>query len=303
MEVYAPIDPGSLYLDSAYGLASVVQWITVNDPHWAGGVQYEADCTEVSVTAMTCISGAPESDTKAVTWTRTTRGARAFDVYARADCSPVGDWWSTAQRRVLRSLAWSAPTQLERTFQTGASGVEPALVYPNLTSTGPIFDSTGEILLQPASTIISGAPLDVVEGLGRLEAAFGACYDGRGVVHVPLKLGAALAAQSLIYRDGGRLYTYCGNTVALGRGYADVGPGGTTPPAGSTWMYMTSPIFGLRGTPRTQAGVESFNRNVNTVEMIAEQKYLLAWECCLIAVLVTTGGEQAGEPSSPLQDT
>lgn len=304
MEVYAPLSPGELFLDRPYSLASVVQWVTSSDPHWAGGVQYDADCTEVAVTAMTCISGAASSDMKEIQWSHVVRGARAFDVYTRADCSPAGsDWWDTAQRRVLRALAVSGPTQLERTFQTGASGVEPALVYPNLTSVGPIFDSQGDILLQPASTIISGNPLDIVEGLGRLEGAFGSCYDGRGIIHAPLKLGAALAARNLCYKEGNRLYTYAGNTVVLGDGYGDVGPGGTTPPGGSTWMYMTSPVFGLRGQPRTQAGKESFDRGVNTLQMIAEQKYLLAWECCLVAVLVTTGGEQAGEPNTPLQDT
>lgn len=304
MEVYQVLSQGELFLDPLYSLASVVNWITPTDKHWAGGIQYDADCTEVSVTAMTCISGAASSDTKEIQWSRLTRGARAFDVYTRVDCTPDGDWWDSGQRRALRALKNSGPTQLERTFQTGASGVEPALILPNLTTTGPILDSQGDILLQPAATIISGTtPLDVVEGLGRIEAAFSSCYDGRGVVHVPMKLGAAFAARNLCYKEGNKLYTYAGNTVVFGSGYADVGPGGVTAASGTTWIFMTSPIFGIRGTPRVVPGVQALNRGINTLQLIAEQKFLLAWECCLIAALVTTGGEWAGAPGTPLQAT
>jgi hypothetical protein len=306
-EVYAPISLPDLFLPASFGLSSVVNWITPSDTHWAGGVQYDVDCTEVSVTLMTCISGVPSdpAPTKSVTWSHATRGARAFTVFDRADCSPVGsDWYEVGQQKVLKALTQSGPIQLERTFWSGVSGAAPALVYPNLTSTGPIFDDTGRILLQPSSTLVSGAPLDVVEGLGQLENTAAACYDGELTIHVPLRIAAELEAKALIYRDGSIIRTYCGSKVAIGRGYVStIGPGASTPPVGSTWMFATGPIFGIRGTPRTFSPVESFDRSVNTVQMIAEQTFLLGWQCCLTGVLVTTGGEQAGDPLSPLQDT
>lgn len=304
MEVYEPISLPDLFLPGEYGLASVVNWVS-GPAHWGGGVQYDADCAEVNVTISPCISGAPEIAAKDITWSHLTRGARAFDVFARADCSPGGStWWDDAQTKVLKALAEESPTQMEATFWTGAVDNPPALNYPNLASTGPVYDSTGRILLQPTATIISGTPLDVVEGLGRLEAALGAQYSGKGVIHVPKILGPALSAQKQIYEKSGKLYTYCGNLVAIGNGYpSNVGPGFTTPPAGSTWMFATGPIFGLRGQPRTFTRDESFNRSVNTLQMIAEQKFLLGWQCGFAAVLVTSGGEQAGDPNSPLQDT
>lgn len=306
MEVYAPISLPELFLPASYGLSSVVNWITPSDIHWTGGVQYDADCTEVSVTMLPCISGAPDpSPTKSITWSHDTRGSRPFDVFDRVDCSaPGSDFYEQGQQKALRALAQSGPIQLERTFWSGVGGASPALVYPNLTSTGPIRDSTNRILLQPASTLISGAPLDVVEGLGRLEEVAAGCFDGELTIHVPLRIATELAAQYLLYKDGQILRTYCGSKVAIGRGYTStIGPGGSTPPVGSSWMFATSQVFGIRGQTRTFTPVESFNRNINTVQMIAEQKYLLGWQCCLTGVLVTTGGEQAGDPLSPLQDT
>lgn len=298
MDVYAPVTVPDLFTPGRYGLTSVVNWISPSDSHWGGGIQYDADCTDVNVAALECISGAPETiaHMSEATWEHETRGARAFDVYSRVDCSPAdGDWWNVAQTRALRALTNSAPWQLERTFWSGHSHIAPAHIYPNLIATGPIYDETNRILLQPSATVISGSPLDVVEGLGALEASFAACYHGEGVIHAPFRMAAALAAQNLIFKDGSVLRTHNGNAVALGRGYnAARGPGDTTPPVGATWMMMTSPIFGYRGQARTFTAAESFDRSVNTLEMIAEQKFLLAWSCCLHSVLVTYGGETAG---------
>lgn len=300
---YTVLSLPELFSSEGYGLASVMEWITPTDSHWLGGVQYDVDCTEVAITMMECISGAPSPNpTKSATWSQLTRGSRPFTLYDEVDCSPAdGDWWKTGQATALRGLANSAPTGIERALWNGATNSAP--VFPNLTTIGPIFDSSNRILLQPAATIISGTPLDLVEGLGRLEKALGDCYDGWGVIHVPTQLGPALGARALCYREGSRLYTYNGNRVAIGKGYSGTGPGNTVQPAGSQFIYATGPVFGIRGAPRVMDPVQSFDRSVNTLKMIAEQTFLLGWTCCLAGVLVTTGGETAGEPGSPLQDT
>jgi|SRR5262245_13189020 len=305
IEVYTSVTPPDLFVDPAFTLAANVTWITPGDAHWQGGVQYEANCSEVAATLMECISGAPSPiPAKASTYSRLFRGARAFTAYAEVDCSPTKEWWTEGQTRVLRALAMSGPTQLERTFWTGVAITGNALVYPNLTSTGPIFNSTGRVLLQPSATVISGAPLDVVEGMGRLEKALGDCYDGVGWIHVPSNLIQALYARNQCYERNGKLYSSRGNIVVVGDGYSsNVGPGNTTPPGGSGWLAATSPVWGIRGTPRTWNATQSFDRNVDTYKVMAEQTFLLAWECCLVNVLVTTGGEQAGEPGAATQDT
>lgn len=312
-ELYVPFTAPDLFASANVGLVDVMSdsgtWITNPPKHWQGGVQYDSDCPEVNVTVSPCVSGVanPVSPSKSSTWTRGTRGSRAFTIYDEADCAPVGDWYKVGEQKVLRALAVSGPSQVERTFWSGTSGATPHVIYPNLSSTGPVLDETGRITLQPSSTIISGAPLDVTEGMGRLEDVFGQCYDSRGWVHVPIGLINALCARSLVCREGSRLYTWAGNRVVVGRGYptgsSGSGPGGTTPPGGSAWIWATSPVWGIRGAVRTFDPVQSLDRSVDTVKFIAEQTHLLGWNCCRVGVLVTTGGEQAGDPLTPLQDT
>jgi hypothetical protein len=303
MEVYAPVTPPDTFDTAPFGLFSAINWVTADNAHWQGGVQYDADCTEVGVTSSPCISGAPESATltKSVTWSHSTRGARAFTVFDRVDCSAPGGGWENEERRATMALARSGPTQVEATFWTGSSGLGVP-IFPNLTSTGPILDSTGRITLQPSSVLISGTPLDITEGLGRLESALGDCYDGVGVIHVPDTLGPALTARGLCYVKGSQLVTYNGNIIALGKGYPGTGPDGSTFP-GALWMRATSRPFGYRSVVRTFTRPESFDRSTNTIKMIAEQTFLIGWMCCLAGVLVTAGGEQSGEFNSPLQDT
>ncbi len=299
-EAFMPLTVPDDFDAQRYGLMSVITWVPSGDNHWKAGVQYDVDCAEAQITLSDCIvTGiAP----KAATFTRVTRGARAFTVYAEKDCSPPGsdDWWTDASNEVITALGQASPTQIEKAFWSGYSGGNAAPVYPNLMSTGPVFDSTNDILLQPSATLISGSPLDVVEGLGRLEESLGNCYDGVGVIHIPVRILAELAAQSLVYRDGQVLRTFKGNLVAAGAGYdSTIGPGGTTPPAGSAWMFATSPIFGLRSAAQTRNNtVESFDRSVNTLKIIAEQTVLIGWKCCRIGVLVSTAGEPIGTPGA-----
>jgi len=305
MEVYKEVSPPDNFDVSPYGLFSAINWATPDTPHVFGGISYDADCTEVGVTSSPCVSGAPESATltKAATWSHTVRGARPFTVYDEIDCSAPGGGYENASERALMGLTRSAPTQVEATFWTGSSGLGTP-VFPNLTVTGVIRDSTNRIILQPASTLISGVPLDIVEGLGALETALASCYDGLGVIHAPIRVAEELVANRLCYERNGKLYTYVGNQVVIGKGYPGTGPNGSTPAAGSMWMFATSPIFGYRNTARTIATpVESLNPTVNTIKMIAEQTFVLGWRCCLAGVLVTTGGEGAGEPLTPLADS
>jgi hypothetical protein len=137
--------------------------------------------------------------------------------------------------------------------------------------------------------------VDIVEALDRLEGRFADCYPGEGWLHVPIEIINALCARYLVQMKNGKLYTWAGNRVIVGKGYSPlIGPGGVAPTAGSVWMYMTSPVFGLRSTPRAFDPVESFNRNVNLVEFIAEQTYVFGWHCCIVGAQVTLGGEPAG---------
>lgn len=292
-----------------YGLLDNVTWIP-GDPagHWQGGIQYDAYCYASSPTISACFDGGPtEIADKAATWEHMTRGSRPFTVFDQWDCPPVGRGLTAAvlddaRDRAIRALAASAAFSVERVFWSGDVGNSPAKVYPNLIDINdtPIVTGTnGLITLQPSGTNVTGI-VDVVEALGTLESLVAECYHGRAWIHVPSILLPALVAQNLCYERGGKLYTYAGNLVIVGRGY-DItqAPDEITHPApqvpgAHAHMIATSPVFGIKSTPRSFGPVESFDRSVNTMKMIAEQTYILGWHCCLISVGVTLGGEAAG---------
>lgn len=313
------VNPVNPFTPLEFGLNSVVNWQEPRavvdgagnpvidsagqprmDERWMLGVKWETVCATGSTTASPCITGTViDVPAKAATWDHQVRGARAFTVYSEIDCSPVG-WWDMAQASAAAGLTQSEAYQVERTFQSGTAAGLANLIYPNLQTAGPVLDPIdSSILLQPASTVISGAGVgvDVVEGLGRLEAAIAGCYQGgRPVIHVPIQIAEEMWAQHLLVREGTRLKTNLGSLVAVGSGYSPgVGPGGTTAPAGSGWMYATGAIFGYRGQLRlVGSNRDSLDRSENTLKRIAERPVLLGWDCCLAAVLVTLGGEIAG---------
>lgn len=280
-----------------HGLLSVATAVTPTSDHWMAGVFWEPLCVSGSTTFTPCVTGgtAIQPATKVATHDDVNQGARPFTIITELDCAPVGTW-ADAEPNALRTLTRAEQRQVERAFWTGDAGGQH-LVYPNLTTLGPILD--GDILLQPAGTYVSGAPLDVVEGMCQLENALAACWDGVGVIHVPTILLPALCAQSLVYEEGGRLYTKSGNVVVAGAGYPwNVGPNGAVSPAGTGWLMATGPVFIIRGTPRVLDKRASLDRSVNTLKIISERTVLLGYSCCHVGVLVTLGGEPAGTPSA-----
>lgn len=294
-----------LFEPNGNGLFDNVVWLDAQNDHWKGGIQYEANCTDSLVTISSCypdgiaISGIAE---KSATWDKVFRGSKAFTIFQEYDCSPAGMGLTlsnidNATALAIKALSETASREAERVLWSGQTNNSPAINYPNFVQCDvcPKFDSTGRILLQPTPIMVTGATLDLVEGLGRLEESASNCYNGRLFIHVPLVLAASLYNQNLITRVNNRWLTANGNRVILGNGYpSTIGPGGATNIVGVTQMYATSPIFGLRSSPRVFGPVESLDRNVNTFKFIAEQTFLFGWTCCLVGVSVTIGGIEAG---------
>lgn len=304
MDVYSSdsVTVPNLFTSPGLGLFDNVTWLTPTNKHWGLGIQWEAICPYSDVTITPCISGAPAVLTsKASTMNRLFRGANSFTVYDEIDCSPDRSFWDEARNDALTALANSAPITAEAVFWSGVAS-DGVPVYPNLTTRGIIRDSTNRIILQPSITQVTGTGgLDVVEGLDRLESTFSACYPGVGWLHVPEGIVSALYAEHLIDWKNGKLYTCAGNLVIIGKGYpTNIGPGGTAPTAGTAYMTMTSPVFGIRGPASAVADpVQSMDRSVDTLKMIAEQTFLFGWHCCAVTVQITLGGEPAGAVNTP----
>lgn len=289
---------GPAFTPAPFGLLDALADVlrTPNDQHWRNGVNYEELCAAASTTYDDCFAvsgtgGAPAAlpPGKEPTAGYNTRAATAFTVYADVDCSVPG-FWDRAEQAIAETLARSEEHEVERAFWTGRAA-NALVVYPHLAANAVVSETRGgshTYTLQTAATTVTGGPYDIVEGIGRLEAALAACYEGQGVIHVPIALATALADAMLLVRDGNRYRTPAGNLIVLGGGYPGTSPAGASS-ADSVYVYATGAMFLYRSGIFTTPPVSAVDRRVNTQEMIAERTYLLGWECCHLAVEISLG--------------
>lgn len=284
------------FTPSPYGLLSVAQVVTGDGtPHWQNGVTWQSRClvpmgrlTYDECIAVTGSGGPPpEPSVKTEMMDLTLRGATPFTAYAKFDCALVG--MDEALKIATDALAQSEPWQVERAFWSGVADGR-AVVFPRLAANAVVSDAQGIQLQSAASIVATGAAVDIVTGLGLLEAALADCYNGVGVIHVPVKALPSLQAHGLVTAQGGKLRTLNGNLVAVGAGYPSTSPSGVTSPAGEAWLYATGAVFMYRGDVQVPTDrVSSVNRATNTREMIAERTYVLGFDCCHHAILVDLG--------------
>jgi hypothetical protein len=276
------VDPPAFTL-LPYGLWDAVEQRSPGNPHWQQGVTWIERCPDGGTTYDECLSvtgiGAPpEPAAKADNVVQTDRGATPFTIFTEFDCSPVG--LRDAETVASDALARIEQYQVEAAFWAGAVGGQ-TVAFPHLAADTEVLDSQ-QIVLQPAATTcVTG--VDAAHALGALEDCLADCYAGQGVIHIPRIALPTFAAWGLVQARDGALFTTAGNRVVVGGGYTGSGPDGTSPAAGSTWMYATGALFGYRGDVRMHSPRDSIDRSANTMRMIAERTYVLAFECCLLA--------------------
>lgn len=298
MAGFRQIVDGPSFSALPFGLWDAVQKPTADGTHWQNGITWVDQCATGGTVMDECIAVTGTGGTPAAQSTlvgnvvQTNRGATSFTVYAEFDCSPVG--LTNAETVASDALAKVEQYQVERAFWTGTAGKSGAVptttVFPHLAANTTLSDSAG-ILLQPAaSPVLTGTSLDVVDGLGRLEAALDDCYHGSGFIHVSREAADTLFAWNLLVPEGDALYTKTGHRVVIGAGYTGSGPDGSASTAGTSWIYATGAMFGYQGAVQMQQPFpDSFDRTKNTVHMIAQRTYVLGFECCLLAVQITLG--------------
>lgn len=278
----------------SFDLLSTATQLDLPDAHWRMGITWEPLCPESSGTYDPCTAvvdnageaaQAPAPPAKTATTEWQTRAATAFTAYSRIDCSPVGQWEQlseTNQQALIRSEA----RFVETAFWSGVAGGQ-TVVFPHLAADSTVED--GGDLLQPAATVVTTTPQEIAVGLGMLEDAIRDCYPGVATIHMPIRLAALASVHDLIEARSGRMFTKIGSKVVIGD-YPGTGPDGATPPTGTTWMYATGEVFYARErTPTRFSIAESFDRDVNTVEVIAERTYVIGWDCCLMAIPILNG--------------
>jgi hypothetical protein len=288
-----------------FGLLSVVQArYDEPDAHWRNGVIWQDTCglggnTYDPFCLPEGTGNTPADKADNIDWN--TYGANPFNVFAEVDCSPVGYSQEEQRARAVDALTRTEAYQVENVFWTGTAGGDADKVYPRLAANAAVTDATlfPVVQLQCAATAVTGSTiLDMVEGLGRLEAALAACYQGKGVIHVPVLLAAQMFQWNLVEASGGQLRTKMGNLVAIGAGYPGTGPTGTLI-SNALWIYATGPIFAYRSAPETFAFREMFDRTTNTLKTIVERTYVLGYSCCCLpATPISVGGDITGQPLS-----
>jgi hypothetical protein len=285
------------FVDRQYGLLSVVEArYDEPDRHWRNGITYQDICQLGGSTYDPyCLASGTGTTpaAKAANVFNTTYGALPFTVFAEVDCSPVGYSQDEQRARALDALSRTETYQVENVFWTGAAGGDTGIVYPHLAADTAVVDTTilPNATLQCAVTPVSGVgAFEVVEAIGRLEAAMGACYNGQITLHVPLVLAERLISSAMVAPNGPVMMTKTGNKVAFGAGYPGTSPAQATT-AGVAWVYATAPVVAYRGAPETFAFREELDRTTNTVKSIVERNYLLAFPCCCVyGVPVIIGG-------------
>lgn len=272
-----------------FDLLSTATQLDPPDARWKMGITWEPLCPESSGTYDPCTAvvdnagvaePAPTPPEKTATTEWQIRGATPFTAYSRIDCSPVGQWdqLSTVNQQ---ALIRSESRFVETAFWSGVAGGQ-TVVFPHLASDSEVSD--GEDLLQTAATVVTTVPQEVHVGLGMLEDAIRDCYPGAATIHMPLRLASqALALDTMAPRAGVMYTKSAGSKVVIGD-FPGTAPDGTSTP-GVTWMYATGEVFFARDPEPTGFRVaESFDRDVNTLSMIAERTYVIGWDCCLFAI-------------------
>jgi hypothetical protein len=292
-----------------FGLLSVVQArYDEPDAHWRnggtwqdicglGGSTFDPNC--LTATSIP-VSGAPApAKVDNIDWN--TYGATPFTVVAEVDCSPVGYSQEEQRARAVDALTRTEAYQVEYAFWTGTAGGVTNRVYPHLAATEAVYDGGlyPIVQMQCAALQVTGTTiLDIIEGLGRIEAALAACYQGKGVIHVPVLLATQMFQWNLVKADGAQLRTQSGNLVAIGGGYPGTGPTGAAI-SNALWIYATGPIFAYRSAAETFKFSEMLDRTTNTLKTIVERTYLLGYSCCCLpAVPISVGGDVTGQPLS-----
>lgn len=272
-----------------YGLWDTVQHPSADGVHWQNGVTWTERCPTGDTTydeclAVTGIGAPPAPAAKTANVEQTTRGATEFTVYAEFECSPVG--LANAEAIASDALARVEQLQVETAFWTGTAGGQD-IVFPHLAADAEVVDGQGVVLQSVASPVVTGA--DIVHALGALEQELAECYAGQGLIHVPRSVLPTLAAWNLITESTGRLVTTAGNVVVAGGGYTGSGPDGSTPAAGTAWIYATGAAWGYRSDVYVSRVRDSLDRSSNTLRMLAERNYLVGFECCHLAAHIVLG--------------
>lgn len=254
-----------------FGLLTVADVVTEDDPHWMNGVKFLPDsCAPGQSYADTCPAVADR--TKSVDRGVAMPGADPFTVYAGFYCSPTGFTQAEILARAEAALAGGEGRTIEAVLVTGDTD-NGEVVHPFLENTADVDDAGFDVPVLDVLTSVE----DVPHAIGALEGALRECYPGVGTILVPAKWSPFLETAGVV-RNGPMLETLLGTKVGILSVDTDVLYG-----VGQIQVHRSAPnVLGPFG--------QALNKVNNSVLMLAERTYTIAWDCCLVGVTINEAG-------------
>lgn len=256
-----------------YGLFSIAN---MPDPtgRWEFGVEWEPIAGErAELRAHECVDDYTED--VVLRDGETTVDSIPFVVVGSYLCKSASRQMEDAEARAIAHLNAGEFRAVEFAIATGVMGNEPS------------FQGATDLTPTP------GTAVNLSDGFGLLESNLASNYGSTGSIHAPRLLAPAIGEGQFAWRHGQRLETLVGTLVAIGAGYdlANIGPDGTTPSAGETWLYATGRPTIRQGEVFVQPDESHYLvKDDNDVAIMAQRTYLVAWEGPTLAVLVEAPG-------------
>lgn len=282
---YVFVGPGTT-VKLPFGIESVASEILDGDGKWETGIEYQPPvCGPASVYRSDCFGFDPDEsgadlaplEPKDFTEGVPTEFSKSFAIYSGIQCSPIGNFWATAEARGREYLLNGRERALENEMALGTAHAGPFLTDATTTDVTPT----------------PGTPVSLAAGFALLEQWIGANSAGQGVIlgsRGEISFAASYAARAVAQPEVGQktLYSRLNTPVAALSGFNFLtGPAGAAAGAGEEWL------FALGSAPRIWRGEifgpprgESLERGYNDLFILHEQVFTYAWNCGAAAVLV-----------------
>ncbi len=228
---------------------------------WWRGVTFASGQCLVPQTVGTCTDGATTKNMDALS---EAASFDAFGVVQALACSTLGR--SAIDEFAGQSLDVTREFAMAREFLTGAASSNPSLAD---------------------ATVLGTSAADAVAALACLDQHASTQLSGRLVfIHASPQLATTLLAGNALWRDGRTWRTALGNVVVVSAGYDGRSPGGGAPTDGDPlYMYATGEVYAEVGQREVLQSVE---RGQNTLESVAEDAALVAFDPCFNVAVDTT---------------
>lgn len=201
--------------------------------------------------------------------------ADPFAVYTSWLCGSIGYSEDEIRRRLLTRLSLKEQIGVEQRLWGGDAGQE--------------IDG----LFQDADVVDLGDAACVTAGISALEQILADNNVVGGIIHARPGISTWLAQEHLIERPTSRLMTTpYGTPYVFGMGYDGSAPQGTAPSTslgiGNEWIFATGRVQVWRGDAFVPPVRQVLDRTTNQQYALAERPYLVAVECGIWAVRITT---------------